>query len=130
MAENRVKHLELISIQDSVALLVLVLQGGLVHQQMVAMEMPSTQEVLSRAAASLNRRIDGMTAAGVEQIAAALPLGLERAAAEAVARLMRAFDEQDVPAVYYDGIANVLARRSFRFQGRRAARSDNRWRRA
>jgi heat-inducible transcriptional repressor len=113
VAESRVKHLELISIQDSVALLVLVLQGGLVHQQMVVLEMPSTQEILSRAAASLNHRIEGMTATGVDQVAMVLPAGLERSAAAAVARLMREYDEQDVPAVYYDGIANVLGQAEF-----------------
>ena len=42
-----------------------------------------------------------------------LPAGLERAAATAVAHLMRAYDEQDVPAVYYDGIANVLGQVEF-----------------
>lgn len=113
MAESRVKHLELISIQDAVALLVLVLQGGLVHQQMMALDMPSNQDVLSRVAASLNRRIDGKTGTGVDQTALGLPLGLERAVAETVARLMRMYDEQDVPAVYYDGLANVLGQAEF-----------------
>ena len=113
MAESRVKHLELISIQDSVALLVLVLQGGLVQQQMMALSIPSTQDVLTRAAASLNRRIEGRTAAGVDQMAQSMQSGLERSAAEAVAHLMRVYDDQDVPAVYYDGLANILGQAEF-----------------
>jgi heat-inducible transcriptional repressor len=61
----------------------------------------------------LNRRIEGRSAAGIEQVAQTLPPGLEHDAALSVARLMRAYDAQDVPAVYYDGIANVLGQAEF-----------------
>jgi heat-inducible transcriptional repressor len=113
IAESRVKHLELISIQDAVALLVLVLQGGLVQQQMVMLGVPCTQEVLAGIAGRLNRRLEGRTAAAVEQAAQGLPPGLERDTAQTVARLMIANDQQDVPAVFYDGLANVLGQQEF-----------------
>jgi len=41
------KHLELVSIQDSTALLVLVLQGAVVRQQLTVFDQPVTQTELS-----------------------------------------------------------------------------------
>lgn len=113
LVESHFKHLELISLQDSVALLVLVLHGGLVQQQMVMLERPCTQDELSALAARLNRALEGQTAAQIEQGASGMQEGLERDAVEAVMRLMRAHDQQDYPTVHYDGLANVLGQPEF-----------------
>lgn len=108
MAESHVKHLELISLQDSVALLVLVLQGGIVQQQMIMLAAPCSQEVLSATAMVLNRKLETLSAPAVMQMAQAMPPGIERGAAEVVVRLMTTYDQQDVPVVYYDGLSNIL----------------------
>jgi heat-inducible transcriptional repressor len=113
LAESHVKHLELISIQDSIALLVLVLQGGLVQQQMMMLMTPAPQETLSAAASRLNRMIEGKTGPMVGQLAATLSHGLERDTAETVARLMVAHDLHDSPIVYYDGLAHILGQQEF-----------------
>jgi heat-inducible transcriptional repressor len=113
VAESHAKHFELISIQDSVALLVLVLQGGLVQQQMIMLPVPATQDRLSATAARLNRMFEGKTVRVIEQLAQALSPGLERDVAETVARLMDAHDHQDAPIVYYDGLANILGQQEF-----------------
>jgi heat-inducible transcriptional repressor len=44
----RIKHLELISIRDTMVLLILVLQAGIVKQQVIQLENPLEQEDLSR----------------------------------------------------------------------------------
>jgi len=49
------KHMELVSIQPQLALLVLVLQGAKVRQQLVSFEEAMTQEELTRLAGHLNR---------------------------------------------------------------------------
>jgi heat-inducible transcriptional repressor len=113
VAESHVKHLELISIQDLVALLVLVLQGGLVQQKMMMLTEPASQESLSASAARLNRMLEGKTAAAVDQVAQTLGSGLDRDTADTVARLMAAHDQQDAPIVYYDGLANILGQQEF-----------------
>ena len=105
--EVRVKHLELIGVQDAFVLLVLVLQGGRVQEQVLMVDVPSNQERLSRAAAALNRRVEGRTADGVDQVAQMLPLGLERDTAEAIAQLMATHDQHDdSPALYQDDLAS------------------------
>jgi heat-inducible transcriptional repressor len=113
LAESHFKHLELISLQDSLALLVLVLQGGLVQQQMVMLEQPLTQDELSHLAARANRLLDGQTAAQIDLIATARQLGVERDVLEAVARLMRLHDQQDHTIIHYDGLANILGQPEF-----------------
>lgn len=113
VAESRFKHIELISIQDLLALIVLVLHGGLVQQQMVMLHQPLSQDELSAHAARLNRAYEGQTAQHIEQHALALDEGIERDLVEAVMRLMLTHDQQDRPVVHYDGLANILGQPEF-----------------
>jgi len=109
VAESHVKHLELISIQDSVALLVLVLQGGLVQQQMLMLPVFVIQETLSAVSARLNRQIEEKSARQIEVLVPSLHEDIEREAAEVVIRMMDVHDQEDRPTVYYDGLANILS---------------------
>jgi len=112
-SEGHLKHLEIISIQDSLALLVLVLQGGLVQQQMLMLETPKSQEDLSSCAVRLNRTLEAKTAVQVERLFPTLPEGLDRDVAVLVVRLMQTHDHQDRPIVHYDGLANVIGQPEF-----------------
>jgi heat-inducible transcriptional repressor len=113
LAESHVRQIQLVSIQDSVALLVLVLQGGLVQQQMIMLAQPANQETLAVTAVRLNRLIEGKTAVGVDLVAQGLADGIERECLETVVRLMQAHDQQDRPIVHYDGLANILGQPEF-----------------
>jgi heat-inducible transcriptional repressor len=104
----RFKHLELISTQGRQVLMVLVLVGGEVSQQLLTLAEPVTQEQLSQTATRMNRIYEGMS---VDEIAAApapqdaltgdvLPLVLQD---------MRNADERVAGEIYIDGISNVLA---------------------
>ena len=62
-----VKHLELIGIQDTVVLLVLVLATGTVKQQLITLEQPIFQEELSRASNQLNEEISGANIADLPE---------------------------------------------------------------
>ena len=54
------KHLELVSIQDSTALLVLVLQGAIVRQQLTVFDQPVSQTELSAISNKLNSIFAGL----------------------------------------------------------------------
>ena len=60
--ESRFKHLELISLRDTLVLLVLVLKGGTVKQQMLTLDEPVEQEALSRLSNQLNDQFRGFSA--------------------------------------------------------------------
>ncbi|MGH2346177.1 MAG: heat-inducible transcriptional repressor HrcA, partial [Chloroflexota bacterium] len=113
VAETRVKHIELISIQDTVALLVLVLHGGIIQQHMLGLPVATQQEALSACAGRLNKMLEGNTAEAVEATAFGLRDEIERLAADAAARLMAEHNQQQWPVVYYDGLANILGQAEF-----------------
>ena len=54
------KHLELVSIQDSTALLVIVLQGAVVRQQLTVFDQPVSQTELSNISNKLNNIFAGL----------------------------------------------------------------------
>ena len=66
----RFKHLEMISTHGALVLLILVLQEGLVKQQMLSTDSPKSQEDLSRVSRYLNDVFAGLMA---EEIASAAP---------------------------------------------------------
>ena len=64
----RVKHLDLVKLNDTQALLVLVLEGNLVRQQALNLTAPTDQSVLSAIAAGLNAVVVGLNAAGMSRL--------------------------------------------------------------
>jgi heat-inducible transcriptional repressor len=111
--QTRFKHLELISIQESLVLLVAVFDGGTVQQQMFVPALPATQEDLSSAAVRLNRMIEGRASGGLGE-AQAPELGpVEGQVLDLVARMMRDLDEQAHADVYVDGLGHILRQPEF-----------------
>lgn len=107
----RVRHVELVPIQGRRALLVTVLQGGMVGRQLL--ELPATAEPvdLRQLSARLTDALAGKDATGVR--VAAGPDALERTVMEGVARSL---DEQDralAVGIYYDGFVNLLRQPEF-----------------
>src|SRR5207253_4977992 len=62
VSEARIKHVDLVSLEPQSVLIILVLEGNLIKQQVVHLEQATTQEDLSRMAAMLNRKVKGQTA--------------------------------------------------------------------
>jgi heat-inducible transcriptional repressor len=106
------KHLELISTQGRLVLMVLVLSGGEVRQQMLTLAEPVSQGDLSAAAARLNAFCAGEDTEGVLARAAGLTT-LEQEVLRLVAEMMRKSEAFSAWDVHRDGIANVLAEPEF-----------------
>ncbi len=105
---SRFKHMELISIQGRLVLLVLVLHGGSVHQRMLNLGEAIPQERLSDIATRLNNLCLDLTMNDVRMKAIGLPL-LERDICETVAELMERADGNAVRIVYRDGLSEVIS---------------------
>jgi len=121
VVESHVENIGLVHIQDSVALLVVVLRGGLVQQQRLSLPATQSQEELTDAGVRLNRLLDGTTAWSAAPLVDALPEGVDREVGLAVVRLLTAHDQQTHLVVHYDGIANMLDQPEFadgQFHGR------------
>lgn len=108
--QGRFKHLELISIQGRLVLLVLVLQGGIVHQRMLNLMHPLTQEQLSAVANRLNSLCADNSAAQM-RIKARQLTELERDVLELAIELLEKSLSPGIQTVYQDGLSDII--RSF-----------------
>lgn len=108
----RFKHVELIATQGRLVLLVLVLTGGEVRQQMLTLAEPVAQEALSLAAQRLNTVGLSKDSDAILGQAAHLPM-LEQEVLRVVADIMRKAEGFSADDVFRDGVANVLAEPEF-----------------
>jgi heat-inducible transcriptional repressor len=119
---SRLKHVELISIHDALALVVAVFDGGNLQQQMFVpplradgLDRPYTQDELREASVRLNRTLVGLTAAGLEAWQREVPElnDLDRLVCGYLHKMMRAMDDQVNGPLHYDGLSNILNQPEF-----------------
>jgi heat-inducible transcriptional repressor len=108
----RFKHLELISTQGRLVLLVLVLQGGEVRQQILTLAEPPSQDQLSDAANRVNAQCLGLDADGILAQSMHLPT-LEQEVARLIADMMHKAEAVSAGEVFRDGVSTVLAEPEF-----------------
>lgn len=110
--ESKFKHVELISLRDTLVLLVLVLMGGTVKQQMLTLDEPVEQETLSRLSNELNDSYKGLTANQIAARSGRLP-ALGRQVSRIVTQVIQAVDRQSEDLVYRDGLLHMLGEPEF-----------------
>ncbi len=108
----RFKHLQLVAINDQVALLVLVLQEGAIKQQMLAITEPLSQDELAALSNRLNDHYGGLTVEQIREYALTLS-GFEEQVASAVIAMMEQIDQRTSREIYRDGIADILRKPEF-----------------
>lgn len=110
--QPRFKHIELISTMGRQVLMVLVLAGGEVRQQMLSLAEPVSQEQLSAAATWINELCQGMamdSIIGVSAQASALEQDVLKLVADDLRRSQTILSGE----VYRDGLAHVLSEPEF-----------------
>ena len=108
----RFKHLELISTQGRQVLMVLVMVGGEVSQQILTLAEPVTQERLSQATIRLNQALENRDADSIAAMATRSD-ALEQDILLLVLQDMRRVSEQAPGEIYTDGLTNVLSEPEF-----------------
>ncbi|MCB9453509.1 MAG: heat-inducible transcription repressor HrcA [Anaerolineaceae bacterium] len=104
---SRFKHVELISIQGRLVLMVLVLESGSVHQQMLTLTDPVPQTQLSETAARINALCLEANANEVRMKGVQLRL-LEREVIDLAADLMERADSNQVRLIYREGLSEII----------------------
>jgi heat-inducible transcriptional repressor len=115
VTEARIKHIDLVSLEPQSVLLILVLEGNLIKQQVVHLDRATTQEDLSRMAAMLNRKVKGQTAD--ELLARLSQLGPDRdeqrQILERLVESITAHQAMRQSVVLHDGVRNLLRHPEF-----------------
>lgn len=106
------RHVEAVPISERRLLLVAVLDGGTVLQQLVELREPVSIERLRKLSARLTAALADQ-GAGAARVLADGETGVEAAIASAVARLLEEHDGSRAHDVFYDGIQNILAQPEF-----------------
>jgi heat-inducible transcriptional repressor len=107
--ENQFKHVELISTQGRLVLMIVVVQGGSVHQQVLTLTEPVSQNVLSRTAQLINDSCGGQTAEQVRDKSHTQPDALTREIGDLVADALSQANQQAARDAVRYGLSENLA---------------------
>ena len=108
----RFRHLHLVSVQDLIALMVVVLQRARLHQQLLPLPMPYTQQELEVVANRLNHLLYGLSAREIRQHSFELS-PFEEQITETIGQILHAEDSVEYPRPAVDGIREALQQPEF-----------------
>lgn len=104
---NRLKHIQLISTQGRLVLMIMVMLGGEVNQQMLTLAEPVAQSRLTAVAERLNSLFANCTLRTIESSSAQLD-ALERDVVHLAKDVLRRSDGRVIREIYRDGLVNLL----------------------
>ncbi len=106
------RHVEAVPIHERRVLVVAVIEGGVVRQQLLDLAQPVSVDDLRAVSARL---VDRLSGADLERVRAALAQerGVAAEIAASLARLLEEYGASLARDVYYDGIQNILAQPEF-----------------
>ncbi|MBI4675122.1 MAG: heat-inducible transcription repressor HrcA [Chloroflexi bacterium] len=110
--QTRFKHVELIAISETVAMMVLVLQAGTVKQQMMYSTDLLDQDELRRVANQLNEKFVGRTAGEIKALLRNLS-GFALGVAQRIHQIIEQMDHRTSREIYRDGLLDILRQPEF-----------------
>ena len=113
-----VRRVDLVSINERLTSLILVLREGAIKQQLLSLDQPATEDELAAVVVQVNDRVAGRTAdtaaAALRTLAADDPVGrLSARVGERVVRTLREYDADAIEELFSDGLLNVMAAPEF-----------------
>ncbi len=108
----RLKHVELIATRGRQILMVLVMVGGEIHQRILSLDEPVTQEQLSQSANRINQFFQNLDADEIKARRSQLN-GLDLDIADWLSEDMQQADAMVAGEVIVDGLTNVLSEPEF-----------------
>jgi heat-inducible transcriptional repressor len=111
-ANCQFKHIEMVSLQDNTALLILVLQGAKVRQQLVTFEQTILQPELAAISQKLNSGYSGLNVRQIIDKELVLS-DIEKQVSDYILEIMQAEDAEDRDEPYLDGLHFMLDQPEF-----------------
>jgi heat-inducible transcriptional repressor len=109
----RIKHLDLVSLEPTEVLLILLLEGNLLRQQVVNTTQPATQALLTKLTARLNQSLTGRASDEARRLYEDAPLGLEKELLGRVIAVVDLYEKGSESLVVHDGVRNLLRQPEF-----------------
>jgi len=109
---SRFHHLELVAIQDTLALVVLVLRGARLKQQLINFSRPVSQQELAEMSARLNNAYSGLSRGGIKNKKLKLDTE-EQLVKDSLIKMMKAEDDKEYDRSYLDGLQFMLEQPEF-----------------
>jgi len=111
--QARIKHVDLVSLEPQEVLLILLLEGNLLRQQVVNTTEVSTQAGLTELAAQLNQSLGGRSGDETRRRYQDAPLGIEKELLGRVIAVLDLYEKGSESLVVHDGVRNLLRQPEF-----------------
>ncbi len=111
--ESRMKHLELVQIQDFLALLIVVLERARLRRHLIRLSEPVDASELETSANRVKSHLQGLTHRQIDSHAFVDGSPLEEKLVEATALILREEDRSTYREHYVDGLSNLLNQPEF-----------------
>jgi len=113
---SRLRHVELISIRDTLCLMILVLQDGSIHQEFLTVSNEIGQSDLSQISNKLNALVSNHSLREIQRSKKPELVdlrGWQKEVLQCVLQAMRKIDRRSISDIYRDGLVNVLSEPEF-----------------
>jgi heat-inducible transcriptional repressor len=112
-SQARIKHLDLVSLEPKEVLLILLLEGNLLRQQVVNISHSATQAQLTKLVARLNTQLISRASDEVRHHYETAPLGLEKELLGRVVAVVDLYEKGSEGLVVHDGVRNLVRQPEF-----------------
>jgi heat-inducible transcriptional repressor len=112
-SQARIKHVDLVSLEPKEVLLILLLEGNLLRQQVVNVSDAATQAQLTKLAGQLNAGLIGHASDEVRHAYETAALGLEKELLGRVVAVVDLYEKGSEGLVVHDGVRNLVRQPEF-----------------
>ncbi|MDQ6918076.1 MAG: heat-inducible transcriptional repressor HrcA [Candidatus Dormibacteraeota bacterium] len=109
----RLKHLDLVSLEPDAVLLILLMEGNLLRQQVLELSKPMAQEALTKLANRILSELAGQDREAIAKRIKTLPAGPEQEVLQRIDDLLDKFEQGAETLVVHDGVRNLLKQPEF-----------------
>jgi heat-inducible transcriptional repressor len=109
----RLKHLDLVSLEPRAVLLILLMEGNLLRQQVLELSLPMEQVDLTMLGNRVLSELQGQDREAIGQRVKGLPTGPERDVLQRIHDLLEQFEQGAETLVVHDGVRNLLKQPEF-----------------
>ncbi|HYL07179.1 MAG TPA: heat-inducible transcriptional repressor HrcA [Candidatus Udaeobacter sp.] len=109
----RIKHLDLVSLEPQEVLLILLLEGNLLRQQVINVTQNVTQAQLTKLTVRMNTMLGGRSSDEARRRYETAPLGLEKEMLGRVIAVLDLYEKGGESLVVHDGVRNLLRQPEF-----------------